>query len=460
MQETKKVLFVAYYFPPAGGSGVQRVLKFVKYLPEFGWQPVVLTARGADYPTLDPTLEAEVPPGVQVIRTWIVEPYALYRKLTGREAAQHLDVAVLSRGEGEQQKLAERFSEWVRRTFFIPDARAGWTPFATAAGLRVLADPEVRAVVSSAPPYTTHVIGLKLHTLTRKPWVADFRDSWVDWVSAPRRKGLPRRVDLTLEGLVLRKATRVVTVTRGVAEDLLSRHPEARDARWRLIPNGFDAADFAGVEPAPRDSRLTLIYTGSLYGARRPTTLLEAVRALAERSPEALSDLRLVFVGRIADALREELLAGPWAQAVEIHEYVPHRESVARLLAADVALLFIDDTPANKGIVTGKLFEYLGARRPVLAFAPPNGDAAELIRQLDAGWVVRPGDTASAARVLEEIYRRWKRKALRPLSAEKVRPFERRELTRKLAQLLDEVTGGTKAGEPASDGPDVGAAGR
>ncbi len=441
LREVKRVLFVAYYFPPAGGSGVQRVLKFVKYLPEFGWQPVVLTAEGADYPTLDPSLMGEVPEKVQVIRTPIVEPYALYRKLTGREAAQHLDVAVLSRGEGEKQKLAERFSEWVRRTFFIPDARLGWTPFATATGLRILSDPRVRVVVSSAPPYTTHVIGLKLHALSGKPWVADFRDSWVDWVSAPRRRGLPRRVDLSLEGLVVRKATRVVTVTRGVAEDLLSRHPEARDERWRLIPNGFDAADFAGVTPAHRDNRLTLIYTGSLYGARRPTTLLEAVQRLAERKRDLLSELRLVFVGRIADVLRNELLSGPWARVVEIHEYVPHRESVARLLAADVALLFIDDTPANKGIVTGKLFEYLGARRPVLAFAPPDGDAAKLIRQVRAGWVVRPGDVRAATRVLEEVYTRWKKEELHPLSAEEVHPFERRELTRQLAHVLDEVTG-------------------
>ena len=442
LPDTKKVLFVAYYFPPAGGSGVQRVLKFVRYLPEFGWQPVVLTARNADYPTLDPTLSAEVPPGVQVVRSPIVEPYALYRRLTGREAAQHLDVAVLSRPEGEKQKLAERFSEWVRRTFFIPDARVGWTPFGVAAGLRILADPQVRVVVSSAPPYTTHVIGLGLHELSGKPWVADFRDSWVDWVSAPRRRGLPRRLDVALEGLVVRKATRVVTVTRGVAEDLLSRHPEARDARWRLIPNGFDAADFADVVPRPRDGRLTLIYTGSLYGARRPTTLLEALRELAARNPEVLNELKMVFVGRIADTLREELLSSSLSGIVEIHEYVPHRESLAYLLAADVALLFIDDTPANRGIVTGKLFEYLGARRPVLAFAPPDGDAASLIRDLDAGWVVRPGDVAAATRALEEIYNRWKRGALRPLATERVQPFERRELTRQLASLLDEVVGG------------------
>ncbi len=174
-ESVKKVLIVTYYFPPSGGPGVQRVLKFVKYLPEFGWQPVILTVQDGDYPARDESLLAEIPRHAIVYRTKIFEPYRLYRKLTGKPADAPVDVENIPQG-GRKKSPAELFAEIVRSTFFIPDARIGWYPYAIPAGLRIIKEHSIKAIYSSSPPYTTSVIARKLHRETRVPWVAGFRD--------------------------------------------------------------------------------------------------------------------------------------------------------------------------------------------------------------------------------------------------------------------------------------------
>lgn len=387
----RRVLVIAYYFPPSGGPGVQRTLKFVKYLPELGWEPVVLTARDADYPALDPSLLDEVPKGIRVYRTFIPEPYRLYRKLTGRSAGEAVDIATLTRTSVDKSKLSERVAEFVRSCFFIPDARVGWLPFAVRAASRVIRKERVEVLYSSAPPYTCHLIGLALKKRFGLPWVADFRDSWVGWLSAPTRPSLPHRIDCALERAVLKNADKILTVSRGIAEDLQKRNPDLDESKWTILPNGYDRADFEGVRPAGDHSRFTITYTGSLYGPRNPETLLMALEELLQERPEIGRQLKLRFVGRIGKAIEEMLRKPGWDSMVEIVPYVSHQESIGYLLGSDAALLIIDDAPANRGILTGKLFEYLGAGKPILALAP-EGDAAELIRELRAGQVVYPKD--------------------------------------------------------------------
>lgn len=439
-QVRKKVLVVTYYFPPSGGAGVQRTLKFVKYLPASGWLPVVLTARNADYPAYDPTLAAEVPPEVPVLRSRIVEPYRVYRRLTGRRLDEPMDIAALTRDEHQRRSLRERLAEGVRNWLFIPDARVGWVPFAVYKGLQAVRHHQVQAIYSSAPPYSCHLIGLCLSLLTRLPWIADFRDSWVGWLSAAQRPPLPRKVDLYLEERVLARADVVLTVSRGVAEDLASRHPELHDSRWHLLPNGYDGADYEGLAPLLRSGRLVITYTGSLYGPRNPEALLRATKRLIASRPEIRDHLLLRFVGRtggfIEQMLRDPALAG----VVELVPYVPHRESLRFLLSSDLLLLIIDDAPANKGILTGKLYEYIGARKPILALAP-EGEAATLIRSLGLGEVVPPTDDHAIEETLTRAYHRWRQGALRlsQVQQEKLEFFDRRHLTRQLAALLDEL---------------------
>jgi len=434
-----KALIVTYYFPPAGGSGVQRTLKFVKYLPEFGWEPVVLTARDADYPSFDETLLGEVPPEGRVYRSKIVEPYAIYRKLTGKKMGEALDVSLLTLGD-QRQRLSERISEWVRDAIFVPDARIGWLPFAVAMGKKIIRKEGIDMLYTTAPPYTTLLIGLFLKRATGLPWVVDFRDSWIGWLTAPQwRPWFSRRLEFRLEEAVLKEADRILVVSNGVKEDLLSRHPELDDERWVWLPNGYDAEDFVDVPLPPQDDRLTITYTGSLYGPRNPHYLLIALRELFRKKPELKSQLKFKFVGRIAAPILKELEDPEFAGVFETLPYLKHRESVGHLLASDVSLLIIDDAPVNKGILTGKLFEYIGARRPILALAP-EGNAAELIRRYKLGFVVHPKDVPAIKRLLLHLVEEWQNMQLKfQANNSDVEKFDRKNLTKELQGIFEEL---------------------
>ncbi|MBN1348408.1 glycosyltransferase family 4 protein [candidate division KSB1 bacterium] len=439
----KKVLIVTYYFPPSGGAGVQRVLKFVKYLPEFGWQPVILAPLNADYPAYDETLTREIPNTIKIFRSKILEPYKFYRKLTGKEACEAMDIATLSRDGKQHRKATERISEFIRSNFFIPDARIGWYPFAVRAGQQAIRDEQIDVVLSSAPPYTCHLIGKALKKSSKLPWICDFRDSWVGWLSAAQRRGLAYKIECRMEHSVLSQADRILTVSPGVQDDLLSRNQDLRDNRWIHLPNGYDSEDFSGLEPIPQKSpeKLTITYSGSLYGNRNPDGLLKALKDLIEADPSWRQVLQLIFVGRVGKPIQEQLNHEKFTGMIKLIPYVTHSESIRYLLASDLLLLIIDDAPANKGILTGKLYEYLGARKPILALAP-EGNAVDLIRELNAGFIAPPKDAARIKDTLIQIRKMWLGGQLnqKRFHEEKIHALDRKSLTGQLATILNDLS--------------------
>ena len=429
----RKVLIITYYFPPAGGAGVQRTLKFVKYLHEFGWEPVVLTAKNADYPVLDETLLLEVPEGAAVYRAPLFEPYRLYRRFTGRPMDQSTDMATLTSAAERKKNWQERLSEFIRAGFFVPDARMAWRGPAVRLGAQILQQNDISIIFSSAPPYTTHLIAKKLARMTGLPWVADFRDSWIGWVSAPQwRPVWARRLEERMEQAVLREADRILSVSRGFQEDLLSRHPHLRDERWLQLANGYDSEDFAAVPAMTKSERFTLTYSGSLYGRRNPAPLLQALQGM---EPKLARQFLVRIVGRVDEAILAAIKSSPVHDCFEHIPYVDHRSSIAYLLAGDAALLIIDDAAETRGIVTGKVYEYIGSGLPILALAP-EGDAAELIRQNHFGLVVSPADGPALQAALLHLLAERSKVRRRPESAEK---FDRRNLTGQLAEILDAV---------------------
>ena len=439
-EKSRKVLIITYYFPPSGGAGVQRTLKFVKYLRDFGWEPVVLTAKGADYPAIDETLFAEIPEGVQVYRSGIIEPYRLYRKFTGRKADEAADIATLSLDQHSKRKLAERVSEWIRAAFFVPDARIAWRFFACGLGKKILAKENIRVIYSSAPPYTTHLIAKKLCKYSKLPWVADFRDSWIGWLSAPQwRPKLSRMLEQKMEYSVLRNADRILAVSKGVKEDLLSRQPELDDERWSLLPNGYDAADFDGVKPAPKDDKITITYSGSLYGPRNPEYLIRALESL-KNTGNIAARMKFRIVGRVGDPILQRIKSSAVAEMFEIIPYVTHQESLSYLLGSDMALLIIDDAPANRGILTGKLYEYIGAGKLIFALAP-DGEAAQLIRTHKLGFVAAPKNVAQIQVALKRIVESFDNQSGDfKINSNLKTKFDRKEITCELAKILDEVS--------------------
>ena len=431
----KKVLIISYYFPPSGGPGVQRVLKMVKYLPQFGWEPVVLTVEEGDYPARDESLLEEIPEGTRVYRTKIFEPYRLYRRLTGKRADSPVDVENIPRSGGGRS-VAERLAGFIRETFFIPDARIGWFPYAYPYAKEIATTEGIEAIYSSSPPYTTAVIARELHNKTGIPWVAGFRDPWVGFISSPERWSFPRAVDSFLERSVYEDADLVECAWAGIMTDFQTKYPHVNPLKCIHLPNGFDSQDYPAVAPAEND-RFTVVYTGSMYGRRTPQNFLAAVEALAAAGRVDPSRIRFRFIGRFGAEVVRMLERSTLHGSVEIVSYLPHRESILELMKADALLLVVDEAKESAQIVPGKVFEYVGARKPIIAIAPP-GAVSALIGETRSGFVADRNDRAAIQRAFVECYENYlyHKQPFQP-NLEAMKKYERRETSRRLAELLD-----------------------
>lgn len=407
----KRVLFIAYQFPPQGGGGVQRTAKFVKYLPQFGWRPTVLTTS-APPATVDDSLGRDIPPQTQVLRV---------------------------RGMTMPKRLPWRVRNGLKRWVLTVDEEIGWQPFAERAGRKLLQAGDFQAIYTTSAPYTDHLVGLSLRKNFHLPWIADFRDPWLDNIFTPFPTPLHRRICGDLERRIVQQADYVVVVSDPMRRQLVDRYPLLAPDKFIIIPNGFDPEDFEDVTPAPRDERLTIVYTGSLYGGRSARWFLEALqRAFAQGRLDRRS-LQVRFVGAAGVETPPLVAEYGLTDVVTLLGYTPHQQSISHLFAADVLLLIIGDGPNSEVVLTGKLFEYLAARRPVLAMIP-QGAAADLLAEAGVGSVVGYRDVDGAVDALVALAERYRRGDLRadPNAAVLTR-LDRRNQARQLAELLDEI---------------------
>ena len=434
------VLIVAYYFPPSGGPGVQRVLKYVQYLRDFGWEPVVLTVTDGNFPARDESLLGEIPEGVRVVRTEIFEPYDLYRKLTGKEKNVAIDVNTIRR-EGTRLSASERLSEFIRATFFIPDARIGWFRPAVRAGMEAIREFGVDAIVSSSPPYTCALIARALKRKSGLPWIAGFRDPWTGFITTPDRWALPARIDRSLEHAVFREADLVEVAWEGIRRDALRKYPRLDVEHFRYLPNGFDSNDFPDVEYRVNvDAPFTITYTGSMYGRRNPDAFLRAVESLARRGEIDPERIRLRFIGRFGEEVMRMFHQSELHERIEVVPYLPHSESVRQVLTSDALLLVVDECDESDEVVPGKVYEYIGSGRPVLAVAPERSAIADLIEETRGGYVAHQTNVSGIASAFLQLYddHRTGKRSMQP-DSEAVARYERRNVTGRLAELLDEL---------------------
>jgi glycosyltransferase involved in cell wall biosynthesis len=437
-----RVLIISYYFPPAGGPGVQRVLKFVRYLPDAGIVPHVLTApASASYPVLDPSLESEIPRDVPVARSGIREFYGIYRRLAGR--GRHGKVVNLTTAEAEEPGGRERILRAFRAAFFIPDGRMGWHGPAVRLGRRILRDHGIEVVFSSGPPFTAHWIARDLARAAGLPLVLDFRDPWTRAPFYPKRPSWARRLDEALERSCVEEAAAVVTVNREIHDDLRTRYP--RMGRAWVIPNGFDPEDFAGV-PSVVPEEFVLTHTGTVPDSGLPPALLEALRRLADEDEGFRRCFRLRLAGTVGPRVLRQVEGGWLSGRLDHRGYLPHAESV-RLLRASSLLLLLIERERARGILTGKLFEYLASGTPILAIAP-EGEAAALIEEARAGRVRRHDDVAGLHEALGSAWRAW-RAGRRPFEnphAEVIARYSRPQQARALAAILRDAALTRRAG--------------
>jgi len=378
----RHLVLVAYYFPPLGGSGVQRVAKWAKYLPQNGWDVTVLTVEPGSYFAFDQTLLEEVEAaGVRIIRTRSLDPTRVARKGTA------------IRMPSERKR---RIFSWLTGLFFVPDNKRGWIAHAQKAFEEVASGSVVDLVLSSAPPYTSLMVGDELSKFHDVPHVVDYRD---DWIENPRHRyptPLHKRWHRRQERAVLQNASAVITINESIGQLLEQRH---KDAPIKVFPQGFDPEDFSEHQRAGIGNRLVLLYSGMFYDAQQPDTLLKAVASLQDRDPDLKDRLELRFIGLFPDEKKPLLESLNLEALVSIGGYLTHEQTTAELMAADVLWMTVGHQEGEHMISTGKLHEYMGSRKPILALAP-DGEVRKALSGYEAAWTVMPDDVGSTAKVL------------------------------------------------------------
>ncbi|MCB0790364.1 MAG: glycosyltransferase [Flavobacteriales bacterium] len=419
----KRVLIITYYWPPNGGAGVQRWLKFAKYLPASGWKPVIYTPSNPELIIADPGLERDVPKEAEVIRRPIREPYAIYKWVTGRKGEKvHAGFLNEKKARGG---LLDKLAIWVRGNLFIPDARVAWVRPSIRFLTKYLGDHPVDAIVSTGPPHSMHLIARALHRATGIRWIADFRDPWTN-IDFYHQLRLSRRADARHRGMeeaVLREADVVVGVGWTMAAELAE--PAGRPVE--VITNGYDPDDIP-EPPVPVDDLFSLVHVGSMNAARDVPMLWRALAGLCRSDASFAERLRLRFVGAVDRSALRSIAAAGLADKVERIGVVDHARAMQEMQRARVLLLALNDAPNARGILTSKLFEYLAVGRPIIAVGPKDGDAFRVLLGRDAVFLDRT-DTPEPER-LRELFAH-----AAPVAGESS-TYARDVLTRELACLL------------------------
>lgn len=394
----KRVLIITYYWPPAGGAGVQRWLKFAKYLPEFGWQPVVYTPENPEYPSVDESLLSDVPEVCEVLRTPITEPYDLYRKLVGLKPTEKIQTGFLS--ESEKPKKGEAFARWIRGNFFIPDARMLWIKPSVRFLTNYLKNHPVDLIVSTGPPHSMHLIGLKLKARFNTRWVADFRDPWtnIDFYDELRLTSLADRKHHRLEREVLEKSDAVMVV----GPTMKTEFAQITDSeKIHVVPNGFDREDNFRVSASP-DPEFSIAHIGSFSPARNPHALWQALAELKiEQHPAGRT--RIKTVGKVDITVRQSIEQAGLIENFTHIPYLPHDRVMVEQKKSSALLLVVNNTKNAVGILTGKVFEYLASGRPIVAIGPLDGDLASLLSETKGGVVFDYKDVQGLKAHLKEL---------------------------------------------------------
>jgi glycosyltransferase involved in cell wall biosynthesis len=429
----KKVLIITYYWPPGGGAGVQRWLKFVKYLREFGWEPIIYTPENGEMPVIDHSLEADVPENLEVIKQPIWEPYNVYKRFIGQKKEEKINTGFLS--ERKKPKFSEKVSVWIRGNYFIPDARKYWIKPSAKFLSKYLRENPVDAIVSTGPPHSMHLIALKLKKRFNIPWLVDFRDPWtnIDFYEDLMLTKRSDRKHRRQERAVLENADCTITIGKTLGEELKALGAK----RLEVITNGFDDSDVAS-DNVQMDKKFSIAHIGTLVKSRNPETLWKVLEEMVNENEVFANDLEIKLVGKVDVYVMGAIQNHQLEKFLQKIDYLEHDEVTKFQRHSQVLLLLVNNTKNAKGILTGKFFEYLSARRPILAIGPEDGDLAEILKEVNAGEVCGFDDKQTLKAVIQKYYSKYKQKQLQSESVA-IEIYSRRHLTKRLAVLLDEL---------------------
>jgi glycosyltransferase involved in cell wall biosynthesis len=377
----KKVLIITYYWPPSGGAGVQRWVKFVKYLRDFNIEPIVYIPENPHYPSIDESFSKDIHGDLKVLKYPIWEPYDFYKKFIGMKKNESVQHGFIQ--EKKSSGLKNHISLWIRSNFFIPDARKFWIKPSIDFLTEKIKNDKPDLIISTGPPHSTHLIALGLKKKLKIPWFADFRDPWtgIDFFDQLKLTFWARRRHFFLENLVLRNADKVIAIGWNLADELKSKG--AKDVV--VITNGYDEDDFSLEPKSKNHNKFRLAHIGSLNKDRNPVVLWKVLKKIAESSIEFRQALEIQLIGKVDYSVMDTLKELKLDANVSLIEYLPHSQISDQYMQSDILLLLLNNTPNIKGIVTGKLFEYIASGKPVLCIGSDSGDAAKIIEDTNSG---------------------------------------------------------------------------
>jgi len=435
----KRVLIISYYWPPTGGSGVQRWVKFAKYLPQEGWQPVIYTPENPEQLAVDASLEAEVPAEAEIVKTRIIEPYELYRKFLRRSG--HGEAAVeVNPVNARNKSFFQKAAMWVRGNLFLPDPRCLWIGPSVRFLKNYLKDHPVDLIVSTGPPQSMHMIGRRLSLETGLPWIADFRDPWTKIFYFKHLAMMPSTLKWhqRMEKKVLDDASAVVAVSPLVQQDFQAM----TQTPVELITNGFDECDFpeGSCEDAfgGPDKDFVITHTGLFAADGNPTILWKVLADKCRADENFGKHLKIRLVGKTDSQITDSLEAVGLSDNVINLGYQPHAVAVEEQRTASLLILPLRKEPEYKAVLPGKLFEYLASWRPVLGIGQTDGAMSIILNTTKTGLVLDWNDEASLARFIELCWQRHLKGELTVEDAD-LSQFTRKELTRRMAALFDRV---------------------
>lgn len=436
-ENMKKVLIITYYWPPTGGSGVQRWVKFCKYLPSFGWQPVVYTPENPEQMATDETLLNDIPECVEVLRTRIVEPYGMYRKLVGKKSTEEVNPINSTAKKSFMQKAAL----WARANFFIPDPRVSWVRPSVKFLTEYLKEHPVDVIITSGPPQSMHLIGRGVKRATGVKWIADFRDPWTNmfFFKHLNLSSWAEKKHYELEQSVLDECDGIISVTPMVQKDFQAK----TSTPVNMITNGYDEDDFAAIEEALRNDpgcpdKFIVVHTGLFAVDGNPHNLWKAFAAKCAEDAEFKRRFELRLIGKVDPEIVESINENGLGENLELLGYLPHDRTVLEQMQADMLILPLRIDPEYQKVLPGKIFEYVASRKPVLGIGQEDGAAAHVLSETGSGIMCGWENEEGVAAFLDEQWKRY-------LSGEKneaksdIQKYSRRSITKKLVEMLDSL---------------------
>ena len=422
-----KILIISYYFPPAGGPGVQRWLKFVKYLPDFGIQPIVYIPENPTYPIVDEDLVGEIPENITIIKHKIFEPYQIASFFSSKKTKK-ISSGIIP--NAKKQTVLERFLLWVRGNLFIPDARVFWVKPSVKYLTKYITDNQIDTIITTGPPHSLHLIGLELKQNLVVKWFADFRDPWttIGYHKALKLSDYAAAKHKNLERKVLNSADTIIVTSKTTKTEFeaITNKPIA------VITNGFDVED---IEKQPLDTKFSLAHIGSFLSHRNPKILWECLSELVKENQGFKDNFELKLIGAVSEAVLKTITDFGLKKYLNNLGYLSHKQAVEHQHKSQVLLLIEINSPETKSIIPGKLFEYMVSNRPIIAIGPQDSDFAEIITTTNTGIFFNYTEKEKLKIVILEYYNQYKQGKLQ-VNGVGVAQYSRRNLTEKLSDLI------------------------